>query len=92
MFIDGALIPIRYLVNGDSIVQQPADEVTYYHVELPAHAVILADGLPCESYLDTGNRAVFDDGVAVQSKRDFTVTALQPKARALVVHGGAARE
>ncbi len=58
VFLDGALIPIRYLVNGRTIVQEPVASVTYYHVELAAHALILAEGLPCESYLDTGNRAV----------------------------------
>ncbi len=29
---------------------------SYYHVELPHHDVLLAQGLPAESYLDTGNR------------------------------------
>jgi hypothetical protein len=29
---------------------------------LPRHAVILAEGLPAESYLDTGNRAAFSNG------------------------------
>ena len=38
------------------------DSVTYYHVELPVHDVILAEGLACESYLDTGNRAAFANG------------------------------
>jgi hypothetical protein len=28
---------------------------------LSRHAVILAEGLPCESYLDTGNRSAFAD-------------------------------
>lgn len=36
--------------------------VTYIHVELPAHDVVLAEGLPAESYLDTGNRAGFVNG------------------------------
>jgi hypothetical protein len=53
------LIPIRYLVNGCTIVQENIDHVTYYHVELASHDVILAEGLPCESYLDTGNRCIF---------------------------------
>jgi hypothetical protein len=26
--------------------------VTYYHVELPRHDVVLAEGLPAESFLD----------------------------------------
>jgi hypothetical protein len=30
----------------------PVERVTYYHVELPEHDVMLAEGLPAESYLD----------------------------------------
>ncbi len=59
VFVEGVLIPIRYLINGRTIVQEQVDRVTYYHVELASHAVILAEGLPCESYLDTGNRGAF---------------------------------
>ena len=56
----GLLVPIRYLINGASIAQIEVDRVTYWHVELPRHAIILAEGLACESYLDTGNRGAFD--------------------------------
>ena len=47
-----ALIPIRHLINGSTITQVPMDRVTYYHIELPRHDVLLAEGLPAESYLD----------------------------------------
>ncbi len=33
--------------------------VTYYHVELDLHDVLLAEGAAAESYLDTGNRDTF---------------------------------
>jgi hypothetical protein len=33
-------------------MQVPAQRVTYYHVELPQHDVVLAEGLPAESFLD----------------------------------------
>ena len=47
--------------------------VTYYHVELPQHAVILAEGLPVESYLDTGDRADFHgDGETIRLFPDFS--------------------
>jgi acetyl/propionyl-CoA carboxylase alpha subunit len=36
--------------------------VTYFHIELSRHAVILAENLPAESYLDTGDRASFANG------------------------------
>jgi hypothetical protein len=64
VFVDNALIPVRYLINGRTIAQQRVSEVTYYHVELATHDVILAEGMSCESYLDTGNRADFADGHA----------------------------
>jgi hypothetical protein len=52
VFVDDVLIPIRRLINGTSIKQVPMDEVTYYHVELEQHDVLLAEGLPAESFLD----------------------------------------
>ena len=55
----GELIPVRYLCNGATVRQQAVAAVTYYHVELDAHDVVLADGLAAESYLDTGNRCTF---------------------------------
>jgi hypothetical protein len=62
VLVDDVLIPIKCLINGTSIAQVPVDDVTYYHVELTHHDVLLAEGLPCESYLDTGNRANFANG------------------------------
>ena len=64
VYAGGALIPVRYLVNSTTIVQLPLDEVSYWHVMLRRHDILLAEGLACESYLDTGNRAAFenDDG------------------------------
>ncbi len=61
VFVDGALCPVRHLVNGVSIVQERRDHVTYWHVELDRHDLILAEGLACESYLDTGNRGAFEN-------------------------------
>jgi ELWxxDGT repeat protein len=56
VFADGVLIPIRYLINDRTVVQERATRITYWHVELPRHAVLLAEGLPAESYLETGQR------------------------------------
>jgi hypothetical protein len=61
LYIDGVLIPAKRLVNGTTIQQIETDTVTYYHVELRQHDVLLAEGLPAESYLDTGDRANFAD-------------------------------
>jgi hypothetical protein len=74
VFAAGALIPIRYLINGGTIRQEQRRRIVYYHVELPAHAVLLAQGLPAESFLNTGNRGAFDNaGAAVDLHADFAV-------------------
>jgi|GEM_PF-2237698 len=62
VFVAGRLIPVRYLINGATIVQEPAGVVSYWHVELERHDVLLAEGLAVESYLDTGNRSAFAGG------------------------------
>ncbi len=70
--VGDALIPIRYLLNGATIAQEYPDVVTYFHVELDAHDVLLAEGLSCESYLDTGNRGGFANGAGpVRLAPDF---------------------
>jgi hypothetical protein len=62
VFVNDVLIPVKYLINGASIAQVPRKTMTYYHVELLRHSVLLAEGLPTESYLDTGDRSNFVNG------------------------------
>ncbi len=69
--LDGHLIPAKTLINGSTIRQVDRRTVTYYHVELPEHAVLWAEGTPCESYLETGNRHSFENS-------DAPVIALHP--------------
>ena len=57
--VDEVLIPASSLINGATIVQVDVEEVTYWHVELESHDIILANGLPTESYIDVGNRGFF---------------------------------
>ncbi len=60
ILVDGTLICARQLINGTTIRQVEGwASVTYFHVELAAHAILLAEGLTAESYLDTGNRGFF---------------------------------
>lgn len=60
LFVDGKLVPAKLLVNDMTITRAyDLAAVTYYHVELDRHAIILAEDLPAESYLDTGNRSFF---------------------------------
>jgi hypothetical protein len=65
LYLEGVLVPVKYLVNGHSVAYRPAARVTYYHIELEHHDVILAEGLPCETYLDAGYRAAFANGGSV---------------------------
>ena len=60
VFAGGGLIPARYLVNGATIAPVALPLLDYWHVELPAHDLLLAEGLAVESYLDTGNRGAFE--------------------------------
>lgn len=59
VFAAGVLIPVRELVNGGSVAAIRQDRVTWFHVELEHHDVLLAEGLAVESWLDTGNRGAF---------------------------------
>jgi hypothetical protein len=77
VWVEGKLIPAKLLVNGGSIVQElDHAEIEYFHVELDRHAVLFAEGLTAESYLDTGNRAFFTNaGLALVLHPEFTVNA-----------------
>lgn len=57
-------IPAGNMVNGVSITSMPnLDSVTYFHIEFDHPQVVLANGLPTESYVDVGNRGSFDRAV-----------------------------
>jgi hypothetical protein len=73
VFVDGVLIPAHALINGATIIQEQVERIRYFHVELDAHDVLLAEGLPCESYLDDGNRTSFGNSpghVALHGRLD----------------------
>jgi hypothetical protein len=72
VFVEDVLIPAKHLVNGTTVTQIDVRTVTYYHIELPVHDVLLAEGLPAESYLETGGRFAFQNGGgAMQLHPDF---------------------
>ncbi len=54
-------IPAGYLINGATIAQIEVDEVSFWHVELDSHDVLLANNLPAESYMAMGNRGFFEE-------------------------------
>lgn len=63
VYVEGVLVPIRALVDGAAIAQDPTEdgEVVYHHILLDQHDVILAEGLACESLLDDLHDAPFDN-------------------------------
>ena len=66
VYIDGVLIPAKYLVNGLNITQcapDGADIIEYLHIELFGHDVIYAEGATAETYLMCENRDHFDNFV-----------------------------
>ena len=64
--------------------------MTYYHLELDAHAVIFAENAPAESYLETGNRHAFENaGGAMMLHPDFSAMIRREKSCAeLLLNGG----
>jgi hypothetical protein len=62
---DSKLICARQLINGTTIRQDTqCVAIEYYHIELDEHAILVAEGLSAESYLDTGNRGFFSNSDA----------------------------
>ncbi|ONG58663.1 hypothetical protein BKE38_02460 [Pseudoroseomonas deserti] len=63
--LDGLLVQAGALVNGRSIVRLAAAELperfSYYHIELPEHALVLAEGVEGESFVDNVTRRRFDN-------------------------------
>jgi len=54
ILVEGSLIHASALVNDVTIIQDDAAPIvfTYYHVELDAHDIVLAENAPAESFLD----------------------------------------
>jgi autotransporter passenger strand-loop-strand repeat protein len=72
ILVEGCLIPVKLLVNGATIRQVPRAEYSFYHIELDQHALLLAEGLEAESYLDVA--------ASRQAFANNPVTVLHPTA------------
>ncbi|HTI02942.1 MAG TPA: Hint domain-containing protein [Acidisoma sp.] len=67
LLIDGVLIPAEALLNGSSVSYcKELDPVSYYNIEVPMLAVVLAEDMPAESYVDRGDRAMFMNTTSVE--------------------------
>ena len=64
LYLDEALVPARHLVNGVSIIQvEDVASVEYFHIELEAHDVIVAEGAFVESFVDDDSRMMFHNAM-----------------------------
>ncbi|WP_424810771.1 Hint domain-containing protein [Roseococcus sp. YIM B11640] len=65
LVIDGLLVNASALVNGSTIRRLTPSELgerfTVYHIELDAHDVVLAEGMPAETFVDFVSRGRFDN-------------------------------
>lgn len=63
LLLDGVLVQAVALVDGVDVVREaaPAERFAYYNIELAAHAAILAEGCPAETFVDNASRAKFDN-------------------------------
>jgi len=63
LLIDGVLVHAAALVNGTTIRRDAAVPTlfTYYHVELADHSLVLAEGVPAETFIDSAGRLAFDN-------------------------------
>ncbi|RVU16815.1 Hint domain-containing protein [Methylobacterium oryzihabitans] len=81
------LVPVMSLVNGTSLARMPVGAVTYWHVELDAHDILLAEGLPAESYLDLGSRPWFAGSDAPLHDPEFVPAQAPGRCRPVAVDG-----
>jgi len=62
LYLDGALIPARFLTNGDTISPiSSLESVDYFHLELDGPDVVWTNGAPTETYVNHGNRRMFSN-------------------------------
>ena len=83
----GALVPVMCLINGTTIVREPATQVTYWHIELDAHDILLAEGLAAESYYDMGSRVWFAGADGPLTDPDFVPAGAYGRCRPVAVDG-----
>lgn len=69
LLVDGVLCNASALVNGTSIVKLQAwqGDVEYFHIETESHEIILAEGVPAETFIDTVSRTRFDNYAEYES-------------------------
>jgi hypothetical protein len=85
LYLDDAFVPASALVNGVSIRRRESEgPVEYIHLELADHDVLLAEGVPAESFVDDDSRAMFENASEyydlygfAEARRGFCVPRLE---------------
>jgi hypothetical protein len=81
------LVQAGALVNDVSILREDRlpEVLTYYHIELAEHAMLLAEGVAAESFVDNVTRLSFDNGAEREAlfgrARPFIVEMAYPRAQ-----------
>ena len=83
----GYLVPIMCLINGTTIERAEVDKVTYWHVELDEHDILLAEGLPAESYIDLGSRPWFAGADGALYDPDMAFPGMPGRCRPVAIEG-----
>ena len=63
LLVDGVLVQAGALVNGTTVRREAGvpEVFTYWHVELHDHSLVLAEGVPAETFIDNVDRLAFDN-------------------------------
>jgi hypothetical protein len=91
MYVDDVLVPARLLENGTTIRQVSSfDVVEYFHLEFDEPQVILTNSAPSESYVESGNRRMFENYQEYVDMYGPANETERRNRRFYMIHGGAA--
>ena len=89
VLVDGTLLIARLLVNGVTVTQDWCPpRIDYFHIELPSHDCVIAEGAWAETYADAQvSRAAFDNAAEYEAlypgdgpaPDEFTLCAPRPE-------------
>lgn len=71
LFLDGGLVQAGALVNGLNVLRETRlpERFVYFHIELDDHALVLAEGVAAETFIDNVSRRRFDNGAEVVERQ-----------------------
>lgn len=78
---DEVLVAATHLVNGDTINRVPMRQITYHHLMFDQHEIVMAEGVPAESFYPGDTILSEDDGLREE------IAALFPAMSNLAING-----